>query len=96
MIIQIPRQRLRNRIAPQFRRQVVDDLVDHGRNAVALRRRLRLRLRFYFTDKKERIERVHPASTSRRGTASSAILPFTDPCSPRSNSIQPSLKPSSI
>jgi hypothetical protein len=34
-------------------------------------------------------ERPHPASTSRRSTASSAILPFTDPCSPRSNSIQP-------
>src|SRR3954470_23911260 len=39
---------------------------------------------------------LYAASTSLRNTASSVMLPFTEPDAPRSNSIQPSLKPSSI
>ena len=37
-----------------------------------------------------------PASINPLSTVSKGILPFIEPDSPRSNSIQPSLKPSSI
>src|SRR5271156_6519715 len=39
---------------------------------------------------------AHPRATSCLSTVSISVWPLSEPCSPFSNSIQPSLKPSSI